>query len=91
MLKLEWSELARQDLLAIIDYISDDNLDAAQRVKNSLERKAEKLLDFPQMGRLGRVEGTRELVAWANYILVYQETTSIIKVLRILNAAQQWP
>jgi len=27
---LEWLETARADLLAIVDYISDDNLDAAQ-------------------------------------------------------------
>ena len=38
-------------------------LDAAQRVKDDIETKAEKLPAFPRMGRPGRVEGTRELVA----------------------------
>lgn len=75
MPELEWLELARADLLAIVDYISDDNPDAAQRVKDDIEVKAEKLQDFPGMGRPGRVEGTRELVVWANYIIVYQEST----------------
>ena len=32
MPELEWLELARTDLLGIVDYISDDNPDAAQRV-----------------------------------------------------------
>nr|WP_260337775.1 type II toxin-antitoxin system RelE/ParE family toxin [Pasteurella testudinis] len=86
-----WLEPAREDLLAIVDYISDDSVEVAQRVKDNLEMKAEKLLDFPKMGRLGRVEGTRELVAWRNYILVYQETESAIRILRVLNSAQQWP
>ena len=61
MPELEWLELARANLLGIIDYISDDNPDAAQRVKDDIEAKAEKLPDFPRMGRLGRVEGTRSL------------------------------
>jgi len=73
--ELVWSELARADLLAIVDYISDDNPDAAQRVKDDIEAKALKLPDFPGMGRPGRVEGTRELVLWANYIIVYREKT----------------
>ena len=32
-LRLPWREAARADLLAIVDYISDDNPDAAQRLK----------------------------------------------------------
>jgi len=91
MPELKWSELARNDLLTIVDYISDDNPDAAQRVKDDIESKAAKLLGFPKMARPGRVEGTRELIVWANYILVYQEDNSTILVLRVLHAAQQWP
>ena len=71
MPELEWLELARTDLLGIVDYISDDNPDAAQRVKDDVEMKAKKLSEFPKIGRPGRVEGTRELIAWSNYILVY--------------------
>jgi plasmid stabilization system protein ParE len=33
---LEWRETARADLLAIIDYISDDNPAAAQRLKDEI-------------------------------------------------------
>ncbi|NYZ70305.1 type II toxin-antitoxin system RelE/ParE family toxin [Endozoicomonas sp. SM1973] len=91
MVELEWLELARADLLGIIDYISDDNPDAAQRVKDDIEAKAAKLLEFPRIGRPGRVEGTRELVAWSNYIIVYQEDVLAIRILRVLHAAQQWP
>jgi addiction module RelE/StbE family toxin len=91
VVKLVWLELARADLLAIVDYISDDNPDAAQRVKNDIEEKTNKLLDFPKMGRPGRIDETRELVAWANYIIVYQEDEFYLRILRVLHAAQQWP
>lgn len=91
MLKLEWSELARIDLLAIIDYISDDNPDAAKRVKDDIDAKVEKLPDFPKMGRPGRIDGTRELVAFGNYIIVYREDACTVRMLRVLHAARQWP
>jgi len=39
VLELKWQELARADLLAIVDYISDDNIDAVQRIKDDIETK----------------------------------------------------
>lgn len=91
MPELKWLQLARTDLLEIVDYISDDNPGAAQHVKNDIERKAESLPSFPKKGRPGRVEGTRELVVLSNYILVYKEDASTVRILRVLHAAQQWP
>ena len=53
MPELVWLELARTDLLGIVDYISDDNPDAAERVKDEIEMKAKKLSEFPKIGRPG--------------------------------------
>jgi len=89
--ELEWTEAARADLLAIVDYISDDNPDAAQRLKDDIEAKAAKLPEFPRLYRTGRVEGTREMVVWSNYVVVYDESPFIVRILRVLHAAQQWP
>ncbi len=91
MLELVWSQMALSDLLAIIDYISDDNPDAAQNLKENISEKALNLIQFPNMGKSGRVAGTRELVTAANYVLVYQVSESHIRILRVLHAAQQWP
>ncbi|NRP15226.1 MULTISPECIES: type II toxin-antitoxin system RelE/ParE family toxin [unclassified Marinobacterium] len=91
MPELEWLEPARADLLSIIEYIADDNPDAAQRVKDDIEYKVTRLQDFPRMGRPGRVEGTRELVIWTNHVVVYDENAISVRILRVLHTAQQWP
>ncbi len=91
MLALEWRSTARADLLAIIDYISDDNPDAAQALKDDIEAKVSLLRTQPKAFRLGRVAGTRELVVRSNYVVVYIEGPQAVTVLRVLHAAQQWP
>jgi len=78
-------------LLAIVDYISDDNPDAAQSLKDDIEAKTAKLPEFPKLYRPGRVEGTREMVVCSNYIVVYQEGGPTLRILRLLHAARQWP
>ena len=88
---LEWREAARADLLAIIDYISDDNPDTAQRLKDEIEAKTSKLLERPKLYRLGRVRGTREMVVRRSYVVVYAEGEDVVTVLRVLHAARQWP
>jgi addiction module RelE/StbE family toxin len=89
--ELEWLEAARADLLAIVDYISDENPDAAQRLKDDIEAKTAKLPEFPKLYRPGRIEGTREMVVWSNFIIVYQEDVFTLRILRVLHAAQQRP
>lgn len=88
---LEWKATAIADLFTILDYISDDNPDAAQSLKDEIEQKTSRLTEHPQMYRAGRVEGTREMVVRPNYIVVYAENPEVVTILRILHAAQQWP
>lgn len=91
MTEILWSALARADLLDIVDYISDENPVAALQVLDDINDKVGQLADFPKSGRLGRVEGTRELVVLANYVVVYREEAIATRILRVLHAAQQWP
>ena len=61
---LEWKATAIADLLAIIDYISDDNPDAAQVLKDEIEHKTSLLPERPQMGLANlflQIRGLREL------------------------------
>ena len=91
MPELEWKAPAIADLLAIVDYISYDNPDAALALMDEIQGKVAQLAAHPKRCRPGRVKGTRELVVRPNYIVVYAETTSAVTVLRVLHAAQMWP
>lgn len=91
MPELEWKAPAVADLMAIVDYISDDNLDAALALMEEIQGKVAQLPAHPKRCRPGRVKGTRELVVRPNYIVVYAETAAAVTVLRVLHAAQMWP
>jgi addiction module RelE/StbE family toxin len=88
---VEWREAARADLLAIVDYISDDNPEAAQQLTDDIQAKVAKLAEHPKLYRLGRVAGTREMLVRRNYVVVYVEDARAVTILRVLHAAQQWP
>ena len=91
MRALEWKPRAVADLMAIVDYISDDNPDSAQALKEDIETRVLRLRDNPRLYRAGRVAGTREMVVRSNYIVVYAEDADTVTVLRVLHAAQLWP
>jgi len=49
-------------------------------------------MKFPEMGRPGRVDGTRELVIQrTSYIAAYRITGTTVRILRVLHGAQMWP
>lgn len=43
MLEPEWTQAARRDLLEIIEYIAEDDPDAAQRLKDAIEARPQGL------------------------------------------------
>ncbi|WP_205701912.1 type II toxin-antitoxin system RelE/ParE family toxin [Pseudidiomarina mangrovi] len=91
-MKIEWNQKAKDDLIGIIDYISDDNPAAAQNLKNDIDKLVMLLQQFPQMGRLGRVDSTRELVVNDHFVLIYSLVSpSNIAILRVLSSYQSWP
>lgn len=94
MMELFWTPEATQDREDIYDYIEADNPAAALALDELFAEKAGRLVDHPGLGRPGRVTGTRELVAHQNYILVYDvadDLVRVLRVLRVLHAARQWP
>jgi toxin ParE1/3/4 len=89
-LKLVWTRPAREDRRAIREFIALDNARAALALDELIGEKAGRLERFPHLGRLGRVANTRELVVHRNYIVVYDMAGDVVRVLRVLHAAQQW-
>lgn len=80
-----------EDRQKIMDYIAENNLEAALLLDQDFEDKADSLISNPKLYKLGRMKGTRELVVRPNYIMVYAIEGEVISILRVLHAAQQWP
>ncbi|MFZ6765564.1 type II toxin-antitoxin system RelE/ParE family toxin [Undibacterium sp. Di26W] len=91
MLNLHWSIQAEDDLIAIVDYISDHSLIAAQRLKDDIEFAASQIPDHPYLYRTGSVRGTRELVVSPNYVVVYRVTSDAIDILAVIHTRQSYP
>ncbi len=90
-MRLVWTRPAHTDRKAIREYIAQHAPAAALALDELFSEKASLLLNHPNLGRAGRVAGTRELVAHRNYILVYDLAGDVVRVLRVLHSARQWP
>jgi toxin ParE1/3/4 len=91
-MRLEWSIFAQADRDAIFDYIEADSPQAAITIDDRIREQAETLIQFPQSGRIGRVEGTRELVVDRTpYIVAYRTMRGTVRILRVLHGARRWP
>ena len=90
-MELFWTLEATDDRNEIYDYIEADNPVAALALDELFSEKANCLVHHPDIGRPGRVIGTRELVTHQNYILIYDVVDDLVRVLRVLHASQQWP
>ena len=90
---LLWTPLAIRDLAAIREFISRDDPGATQRVVQHVIQNVEVFLpSHPQMGRSGRVSGTRELVIPGTpFIVPYRIRGDQIQILRVYHSARRWP
>ena len=61
-MKIRWVRLALDDLRKIDTFISNKNTSAAKKVLSTIWETTRLLRELPQIGRPGRVTGTRELV-----------------------------
>jgi toxin ParE1/3/4 len=69
-----------------------DDPRAAIAVDERIAMQVLVLLQFPDGGRPGRVEGTRELVVRRTpYIVAYRVAKDCVRILRVLHSAQLWP
>lgn len=82
----------RQKLGGQLGGLAARNPRAALDVDERIASEVESLLRFPELGRPGRIEGTRELIiqqtAFVAACMVQEKT---IRILCILHGAQRWP
>lgn len=91
-MQLRWTEDAADDLQHIADYLFTHAPSRAPELVRAVYDAPSDLLIFPNRGRQGKKEGTRELVlSPLPYIVVYKILGDVIFVVRILHGAQKWP
>lgn len=91
--KLRWTSKAQKDIITIKEYIEKDNPQAAvDLTKKIVSKVVEQLSEFKNIGKAGRVPGTRELlIASTPYVAVYRVKGSSVEVLRVLHTSLKWP
>jgi len=90
-LKLAWTRLAIEDLDDAYDYIAATNPGAAADIIERIEKAVAALRLTPSMGRLGRINGTRELVITPPFIVAYRVAEERIEIIAVIHAARRWP
>ena len=91
-MKIRWVRLALDDLRKIHTFISNENPSAAKKVLSTIWEATQLLKEHPQIGRPGRVAGTRELViSNTPFIVPYRVISKEIQILRVIHGASSWP
>jgi toxin ParE1/3/4 len=84
---LRWTNRALGRLDEIASYIAKDNPTRAKTFVTELRDKVE-ILRSHQLGKVGRVFGTKELVLHQNYLAVYRVRDDEVQIITILHTAQ---
>ena len=76
----------------LLKYISEHNLLAAFGVDDHIRNQVAQLVEFPFLGRKGRISDTFELViSQTPYIVVYRIFEQEIQILHIFHSSRDWP
>jgi toxin ParE1/3/4 len=91
-MRIRWTPAAAADLEHISNYLKDRHPHYRQPTMRKLYEAIGSLKQWPHRGRVGREDGTRELLFLPlPYIAVYRVNEQCIEVLRINHAAQEPP
>jgi toxin ParE1/3/4 len=87
-----WSPRGIGHLTQLRSYVARDNPQAANRIAGTLLDAVERLAELPNLGRPGRVAGTRELVVPGTpYVIPYRLRGDRLEVIAVFHARQRWP
>lgn len=91
-MQLRWAKLAREEYLAQIDYVGERNLEAAYLVQERIDSAVEKIFKFPEIGRIGRRDGTREFKVFGTSVMVvYGLEGDVFWIYNILHTSRRYP
>jgi toxin ParE1/3/4 len=88
-MRIRWTPAAITDLRSINDYLTEHYPQYRQPTMLNLHQTIYSLRQFPNRGRVGLKEGTREILfSRLPYVAVYRVREQDVEVLRIYHAAQ---
>lgn len=90
-MRVIWTPQASRDRVDIWDYIVNNNPQAAVRMDALFSDAVARLADHPELGQVGIVPGTRELIPHESYRLVYEISGDAVWILALVHASRQWP
>ena len=91
-MRVRWTRLALRDLETIVDYVAKDNAAAATRMAHEIRQRLRLLADHPEIGRPGRIVGTRELmITGTSYIVPYRVRDGEVEIVAVFHGARRWP
>jgi addiction module RelE/StbE family toxin len=90
--RIRWAPAAADDLQGISDYLREHHPSFARPTIQKLYKAARSLKQFPNRGRIGQKDGTRELImAPLPYIIVYGVEPDMVHIFRVIHASEDWP
>ncbi len=91
-MRVTWSRRAIRNLVALRAYIEKDSEQSAARVASRILKAVELLQTQPEVGRPGRLIGTRELVVPDTpYIIPYRMRRQGLELMAVFHGRRQWP
>jgi len=87
---VRWTPPAFDDLESLHAYISVENASTADATVDQVLAGIEALGRHPEMGRTGRVAGTRELVV-PPFVVAYKVRHGAVEIIAIIHGARRWP
>lgn len=91
-MQVKWLRRALRNLEQEAAYIAQDNARAAAALVVEADESTRLLARHPDMGRPGRVPGTRELVLQHfPYIIPYRVKEQRVEILRVFHMSRKWP
>ena len=94
MIEIVWLEIAADEFEDAIAWIRERNDNAADKMAETALFQIDQLKHYPQLGRIGRDNTTRELVVSnTHFIVVYRvlSTTKSLEILSFKHDAMRWP
>ncbi len=90
--KIVWSRRAIRHLTGLLAYIQKDSEQNAVAVAKRILDAVDLVQTQPDMGRPGRIVGTRELlVVDTPYVIPYRVRQGRIELIAVFHGRQKWP